>query len=128
MHAQDAIYLIIRGSRVFIQQDFGAHDNAWRAKAALQSAGCDKCIRENLPILLGETFERGHVLAGDAGRGHSTGYDGSIVDDHGTAPALTLRAASIFGRDQPATLAKKLQERVSLFNFNRSALPVKSKV
>src|ERR1700730_18050744 len=118
MHAQHAIDLVVSWIGGCVDQVFGSGYNSRRAKAALQPARGDKAVGKNFTFKLGEALKRQYRLACSAGGGHPAGNDCTTVDDHGTASALTLRAATVLGRDHATLIAQHFKKRHTIFNVD----------
>src|SRR5712671_388908 len=118
MHAQDAIDLVVRRGRGFIDQMLGANYYPGGAESALQSTGSNETVRESVALKLAEAFKRQYGFSSDAFGGHCARNDRPAIDDHRAASALTLRAAAVLGRDHTAPVTQGLEKRRSVFNLD----------
>src|SRR5687767_9107947 len=110
MHAQDAVDLVVGRRGGLIQQVFGSHDDARRAKSALQTSPSDKAIHKGFALFIAEAFEREDALSCGVLGGHRTRDDRAIVNNNRAASALPLRAATVFRRNQTAPVAQRFKK------------------
>jgi hypothetical protein len=94
----------------------------------LQASPGDKTVRKDSSLFFAESFERKHALSGSILGGHGARDNCAVIYYNGAAPALPLRAATIFRRDQPAAIAQGFKKRSISFDLDRPALSVKDKL
>src|SRR5258705_12293759 len=120
MHAQDAIDLIVTRIGGLVDQVLGSNYDAGSAETALQPPCCDEAVGEGVTLKLAEAFKRQHCLSRGALRGHGPRNKRFAVDDYRATSTLTLRAAAVLWRDQPAGVAQDFEKRHSVFNLDSS--------
>jgi hypothetical protein len=103
--------LIVGWVRRFVDQVLGSNYDAGRTEAALQSSGGDETVCKRVTLEFAEALKRQHSLAGYAFRGDRASDDCPAVDYYGATSALTLRAATVLGRDHAAAISQDLKKR-----------------
>ena len=95
---------------LLLEQRVHPHDDARRAEAALERAG----RRERGRVLVAgervEAFERRHRATGGLLEAHLARDHGLAVEEHGAAPALARRRATVLRRRDVELLAQRGEE------------------
>ena len=87
-----------------------AHNDARRAEAALATPSGAEGLGPGPRLIRVKAIKGGDRPSGDpAGRCY-TRHPGLAVDKYRAAPALTLRAASVLGRDDPQSAPKHVEQ------------------
>jgi hypothetical protein len=118
VHAEYAIYLIVRRVGGLVEKVFGADDDSGRAEPALEPARRKKAVGEGFALSLAEAFEGQYGLSGNVLCGHRARDDRAIIYYYGAAAALSLRAAPVFGGDKPEPVAQQVEQRQLAVNFD----------
>ncbi len=95
----------------------GPHGDARSAETALDRAGADKALGQELPLVLGKPLEGRDVAAGNLARVEETRQGRFVIEEDGAAAADALRRAAVLDRGDAEVLPQHIEEVLALLDL-----------